>query len=203
VEIVTARLRLREFVPADWPAVLAYQSDPRYLRYYDWSERTEEAVRAFVARFISWQAQEPRLKFQLAITLPAEGRLIGNCGLRLESAGETEADLGYELAPGDWGQGYASEAAAAMLRVGFAELGLHRIWGACVAENTVSARVMEKLGMRHEGRLRQNRWMKGLWWDTLLYGILRPEWAAAQAAAQARGVEENDRPCATVSAISS
>jgi len=62
----TNRLVLREFVADDWHAVLAYQSDSRYLQYYPWTERTAQEVQAFVQRFISWQAEEPRIRFQLA-----------------------------------------------------------------------------------------------------------------------------------------
>ena len=174
--IETPRLRLREFVEADWAAVLAYQSDPRYLTYYPWTERTEAEVRAFVGRFIAWQAAEPRIKFQWAITLRDGGGLIGNCGLRLAEAGAPSADLGYELAPQHWGCGYAVEAARAMVSFGFETLALHRVWGECVPENRASQRVMEGLGMRREGRLRQTRWYKGRWWDTLVYGMLEDEW---------------------------
>jgi len=179
VELTTARLRLREFVAADWAAVLAYQSDGRYLRYYDWTERSEREVRSFVGQFLTWQKQVPRIKFQLAIVLPGEDRLIGNCGLRLEHAGSREADMGYEIAPNHWGQGYATEAARAMVRFGFGEVGLHRISAQCLAENAASRRVLEKLGLRCEGQLRENAWIKGRWRDTLLYGILEQEWAAA------------------------
>lgn len=188
MEIVTARLRLREFVADDWPAVLAYQSDPRYLRYYELTGQTEQGARDFVAMFLTQQQAQPRIKFQLAVTLKSTGELIGNCGVRLKSPGAREADIGYELNPEFWGRGYASEAAHAMVEYGFAELGVHRIWSWCIADNTASARVLEKLGMRQEGRLRENEYFKGRWWDTLVYGILEPEWRARQAQ------QGNDQP---------
>ena len=174
--VETPRLRLREFVEGDWPPVLAYQSDPRYLRFYAWTERTEADVRAFVERFVAWQAVEPRRKFQLAVTLRDRGRLVGSCGVRLAEAGARTGDLGYEISPEFWGHGYATEAARAMVGFGFEELGLHRVWGECVPENTASRRVMEKLGKRCEGRLRQTQRYKGRWWDTLVYGMLEDEW---------------------------
>jgi ribosomal-protein-alanine N-acetyltransferase len=174
----TNRLLLREFVASDWHAVLAYQSDPRYLRYYPWTERTAEEVQAFVQRFIGWQTEERRTRFQLAVVLRAEGRLIGTCGIRMEAADIRKADLGYEVAPLYWGQGYATEAARAMLGFGFEKLGLHRIWASCLAENVASVQVLEKLGMRCEGRLRDNHWMKGRWWDALVYGMIEDEWKA-------------------------
>jgi ribosomal-protein-alanine N-acetyltransferase len=174
--ITTKRLVLREFEEQDWSSVLAYQSDPRYLRYYDWSERTEKDVRAFVHMFIAQRETEPRTKFQLAITLASNGQLIGNCGIRKKTPDAQEADIGYELDPRYWGYGYATEAVRTMLAFGFRELALHRIWAWCIAENVASTHVLEKIGMRQEGHLRQNEWMQGRWWDTLLYAILEHEW---------------------------
>ncbi len=99
MEIRMERLLLREFSDQDWTAVLDYQKDPAYLRYYEWTDRTPAAVQDFVGMFTSQQRVEPRTKFQLAITLPSTGELIGNCGIRLASAGATEGDIGYELSP--------------------------------------------------------------------------------------------------------
>ena len=97
--ITTARLTLREFVADDWPAVLAYQADPRYLRYYAWTGRTPAAVQEFIGWFLADQQAAPRLCRQLAVTLTATGELIGNCGIRLKSADAIQGDIGYELAP--------------------------------------------------------------------------------------------------------
>src|SRR3990172_1464859 len=119
MQITREGLGLREFTEEDWPAVLAYQSDPRYLRFYAWERRTAEDVRAFVQMFIDQQREHPRRKYQLAITLRPGGQLIGNCGIRLKNAGTRDAEIGYELAPEQWEQGYASEAARALLRFGF------------------------------------------------------------------------------------
>lgn len=184
--LTTPRLVLREFVEEDWRAVLEYQSDPRYLRYYTWTVRTELDVRSFVQQFIDWQQEEPRWRYQLAIVLQAADRLIGNCGIRLAEAGAKEAELGFEISPAYWSHGYGTEAAQAVVRFGFEELGLHRVWGYCVADNVASWKVMEKLGMRCEGRLRENRWFKGRWWDTMVCAILEDEWRQSEAGAPYR-----------------
>ena len=178
MHIVTKRLVLRDYEADDWPAVLAYQNDKRYLRFYPWTERTEAEVRAFVQMFLDWQAELPRRKFQFAITLPSDGHLIGSCGIRCKNENDWEADIGYELAPQYWGQGFATEAAVAIVSFGFSELNLHRISSWCIAENTASARVLERLGMHPEGRLRENDYFKDRWWDILLYGLLENEWKA-------------------------
>ena len=100
MELSTGRLILREFVVEDWPAVLAYQSDPRYLRYTPWDGRSTADVQSFVQCFVDYQKQEPRAKVQLALTLASDGRLIGNCGIRKAAAESQEAEIGCELAPG-------------------------------------------------------------------------------------------------------
>jgi len=181
VEIKTDRLLLREFVEDDWRSVLPYHNNPRYLRFYPNEGENEAEARGFVQRFLDQQAEQPRQKFQLAITLPENGLLIGNVGLRRRGlgghqTGTPQGDIGYEVNPEYWGQDYATEAARAMLAFGFNEIELHRIWAQCNAENQVSRRVLEKLGMRLEGRLRQDDFFKGRWWDDLIYAILENEW---------------------------
>jgi RimJ/RimL family protein N-acetyltransferase len=176
MEIRTERLLLREFEDGDWPAVLAYHRDPRYQRFYELSDPSDEDARSFVRMFTGWRMEEPRCRFQLAVTLADTGELIGNVGVRKALPDSRVAETGYELNPAHWGRGYATEAARAMLAFGFGELGLHRIHAHCVAENLASSNVLEKLGMRREGLLRQHEWIKGRWWDVLLYGILVREW---------------------------
>jgi len=175
VILKTERLVLREFVPGDWRAVHAYQSDPRYQRYYPRRDRSEADTRAFVQRQVDRQSESPRYKFQMAIMLPHNDTLVGNCGVRLDEPGALVGDLGYELNPAHWGQGYATEAARAMLAFGFDTLGLHRVWAECVADNVASRRVLEKLGMILEGRLRENQYIDDRWHDTLIYAVLEQE----------------------------
>lgn len=180
MQLTTERLTLREYTLDDWPAVLAYQRDERYLRYYAWTDRTEADVREFVQMFIDWRTEEPRRRFQFAITLTGSRQLIGSAGLRRKPENEFEADVGYELAPEHWGNGYATEAASALLDFGFPQLNLHRISAGCIADNTASARVLERLGMTLEGRLRQSAHFRDRWWDALNYAILEDEWRSLE-----------------------
>jgi RimJ/RimL family protein N-acetyltransferase len=181
MELETERLILREYVADDWQAVLRYQADARYWRFYhDAGTRGSEAgARAFVQTFIAWQREQPRTRYQLAVTLRNGGRLVGSCGLRvrrLVDHGRADAgwegDIGYEIDPALWSRGYATEAARRIVAFAFAELGLHRVWSYCLAENVASARVLEKAGLRLEGRLRENEWFQERWWDSLVYGML-------------------------------
>lgn len=176
MKIETERLILRDFMEDDWRRVLEYQSAPLYLRYNKWTERTPEAVQEFVGWFLEQQAENPRIKFQLAVVLKANNLLIGNCGVRMDHVDDVEANIGYEYDPEYWNYGYATEAAHAMVDFGFRHFGVHRIWADLVADNIGSAHVLEKLGMQREGHLRDKAYFKGRWWDELIYAILADEW---------------------------
>jgi RimJ/RimL family protein N-acetyltransferase len=99
MELITERLILREFKEDDWPDILAYQADPLYLHFYDWTGRTPEAVQEFVRMHLDQQQEQPRTKFQFAVTLKSDHQLIGTCGIRMASADAHEGDIGYELSP--------------------------------------------------------------------------------------------------------
>ena len=83
-----------------------------------------------------------------------------------------EAEIGYEIAPDQWGRGYASEAVAVIVRFGIETLRVHRISAWLVADNVASARVLEKNGFQLEGRLRDKEMYKGRYWDVLMYAHL-------------------------------
>jgi ribosomal-protein-alanine N-acetyltransferase len=180
VILCTERLVLREFVADDWTATFAYQNDPRYLRFYERAGVTERQCQALVYQFILWQGEQPRSKTQLAITLAGTGQVIGNVGVRREAAADRVAEMGFELHPEHWRRGYASEAARAMVDWGFEDGGLERIHAHCISENTGSARVLERAGMRLEARLRDHQFFKDRFWDVSLYGILREQWESSR-----------------------
>ena len=142
-------------------------------------EETREALRV---QMNGRDADPPHYYF--AVTLRSTGTLIGVCALLIRYDELRHGELLYVLNRPYWGQGYATEAARALLGLGFSELDLHRIYATCRPANVASWRVMEKLGMRREGHLVQHRWMKGRWQDSLLYAILDHEWQALGRGAQ-------------------
>jgi RimJ/RimL family protein N-acetyltransferase len=176
MEILTPRLRLREFLPTDVNAVLRYQNDPEYLKFYEWESRTPLEVQEFIGLFIDWQQEEPRSRYQLAIVLRQSGKLIGNVGIRQMSVISSEAELGYELDPQYWGLGYASEATQAMIDFAFNTLGVLSISAIVIAENQRAQNVIERLGMRLIDRYHANQYFKGRWWDTLSYVLSESDW---------------------------
>jgi RimJ/RimL family protein N-acetyltransferase len=109
---------------------------------------------------------------RFAVTLRDNGQLCGGVGLRIEAAHQ-HAELGYWLGLPYWGHGYATEAARATVAYGFDTLGLHRIYASCFLHNQVSARVLEKIGMTYEGRLRGHicKWER--FYDLEMYGMVK------------------------------
>lgn len=174
--LTTDRLILRDFVPDDWREVHTYARDPAVVMYMPWGPNTEKDTKQFIRRALGYRNEDPRTHFELAIVLAEANRLIGGCGVRLTSPTSSVASMGYCLNRELWGQGYATEAARAVLAFGFEELRPHRVFATCDPDNIASARVLEKLGMKREGRLREDVWIRDRWRDSLVYAIIEREW---------------------------
>jgi [ribosomal protein S5]-alanine N-acetyltransferase len=114
-----------------------------------------------------------------AVVLRERGELCGACGLIINSR-DANAELGYWIGVPYWCQGYATEAAREVMRYGFEELGLHRIYAAHFRSNPASGRVLQKIGMSYEGTLREHHRKWGEYEDRVEYGLLAGEWRAAQ-----------------------
>ena len=114
--------------------------------------------------------------YNFAIALSAADELLGAISLGVD-AKYGKAELGYWIGQPYWGQGYCTEAAREVLRFGFSDLQLRRVYAFCFARNLASARVLQKIGMQHEGCLRQDvrRWEE--YEDLEIYAALREEWA--------------------------
>ena len=174
MEFHTQRLLIREFAPGDEADVHEYASDPEVVRFMPWGPNTMAQTREFHAKKLL-PHPDPRVEYELAIVLKSQRKLIGGVGMRIKNPAQREADIGYVLGRRYWNQGIITEAARAILEFGFSELGVHRIYATCDAQNLASARVMRKLGMQYEGRMRQNAFEKGRWRDTLLHAILETD----------------------------
>lgn len=87
-----------------------------------------------------------------------------------------EWEIGYEVHPNYWGNGYASEAVKLLLNHSFENLNAHKVVGFCNANNKRSVNLMERVGMKRDGVLREGRLWHKEWCDEFLYSILRREW---------------------------
>ncbi|MDJ0347563.1 GNAT family N-acetyltransferase [Streptomyces sp. H10-C2] len=169
----TSRLGLRRFTAADAPAFSAYRSDPAIARYQSWTapfplEAATERIRTY-----NDDPQQPGW-FQYAVELTADGCLIGDVGFHLHE-NLMQGDLGFTLAPGRHGHGYATEAVRAVLHNRFDD-GLHRVSAECDARNTRSRRLLERVGFQLEGQRPAFTWAHGEWSDQCLYGLLADQW---------------------------
>ena len=109
-----------------------------------------------------------------AITDGRSGRLMGSVGLDIDRLNHN-AEIIYWLGKEFWGLGYATEAAQAVVQYGFEKLRLHRIYARYLSRNTASGRVLEKLGMTHEGCLRGHLKKHGVYEDLNVMGIMKDE----------------------------
>jgi len=172
--LLTPRLRLRPFTMDDVADLARIINDREIaantltIPYpYD-----EEAGRAWIATHADGVERHSPVVY--AVTRRTDGALIGATGLALVPE-HRRAELGYWIARAAWGEGYATEAAAALLEYGFEKLGLERIHAAYFPRNPASGRVLEKLGMRHEGTLRSHLVKWGVPEDLSIHGIMREE----------------------------
>lgn len=179
IAIETPRLRLRQFQAADLPTFAAYRSDPETARYQYWeTPYTLEQAEQFLERMTHVTPGTPGEWLQLALTLRDGGEMVGDCAFCVPADDTRQAELGYTLAPAHRGRGYATEGARALLGYLFVTYQLHRVFSRCDAENTPSARVLERIGMRREAHFVENSWFKGRWGSEFTYAILRREWQA-------------------------
>jgi ribosomal-protein-alanine N-acetyltransferase len=173
----TERLILRPFREADYDDVHEYASDPRVTRFMTWGPNTPEISRKFLDIALAEQQVWPRAVVNMAAEVASERKMIGSVRFAVIDASTRTADFGYSLHRAYWNQGYATEAAGALVRHAFEVLGVRRVYATCDVRNTGSWRVMEKLGMRREARFHKDVRSRRGWRDTYLYAVLADEWA--------------------------
>lgn len=176
----TPRLILRPLALDDVDDVYAYASDPEVARYTTWEAHgSRDDSRAFVEAQV--KAYEDDQIAPWAMVLRETGRVVGTTGFVAWAPQHARAELGYAMGRSYWGRGLMTEAVRAVVACGFTQMGLNRIEARCIPENRASARVMEKVGMRYEGLLREVMYTKGRFVDLCLYAILRRDREAATA----------------------
>jgi len=173
--ITTTRLTLRAFSPDDAAKVMQLAGDR------DIADRTlniphpyeEGMAEAWIATH--QEALETGREMAFAVTRRTDGELLGAISL-LGIRERHQAGLGYWIGKPYWNQGFCTEAAGALASYAFTELALVRVHACHLSRNPASGRVMQKIGMQHEGCRRQHvvKWDQAE--DLELYGILRGEW---------------------------
>ncbi|WP_417708320.1 GNAT family N-acetyltransferase [Roseibium aggregatum] len=186
--VMTERLMLRPLEAGDAQALHAYQSLPETARYHFWEPRSLDEIRTKLTEWVEMCRLDGEGTLAFAIERREAPGLIGDASLRVTSVEALQGTIGFSLNPDYKGRGYATEAAAALLKIGFEDLSLHRIFACCDARNMGSWKVMERLGMRREAHFREHARFKGGWDEEFYYAILEDEWRN-----QVRGDRFGDR----------
>ncbi|GAA3097782.1 RimJ/RimL family protein N-acetyltransferase [Kribbella aluminosa] len=175
--IETDRLILRRYVETDYDDLLKLQSNPDVTRFLLYDVRTPEQVKeALTGRLADVPMDVDGQALTVAVILRDTGRHLGEVTLFLNSTEQRTGEIGYVFHPESHGHGYAAEASVELLRLGFEELGLHRIIARLDARNTGSVKLLQRLGLRQEAHFVQNEYLKGEWTDELVFAMLYTEW---------------------------
>jgi len=168
VKLKTNRLILRPIRLEDFSAIYNYHQDEEWGQYFN--PRTLDVVENLVCKWVtsSWDIS-PRF------TITLNSNIIGGTGLYIDVENNI-AEMGYSLAKEYWGKGYITEANSEVIRWGFEDLKLYKIFSTTITENIPSINVMKKLGMSQEALLKGHNLIRGNRKDEVLYSILKDNW---------------------------
>ena len=176
-ELAGPRVALRRFHPDDVAKFVAYRSSEQVARFQSWdAPYPREEGERFIQEIAKEHPDTAGEWFQFAVVLRSAGQLIGDCAALPHADDPRQCEIGFTISPEHQGHGYASEAVRLLLTYLFTARGKHRITACCDSRNTASIALLERLGLRREGHLRESAWAKGEWTDDLVYALLRDEW---------------------------
>jgi len=171
----TDRLILRQLTMEDIDFVYKHFHDSNVTQYLlDEPPVMDYAQAQAIIEFYS--APEVKLHNRWGIVRKADNRLIGTCGYHKWITAYFRAEIGYDLSPDCWGQRYMSEAIRAVIQNGFERMRLNRIDALVYINNDRSIKLLQKLGFKQEGLLRDYFYLNGIFYDHYLFSILRREW---------------------------
>jgi RimJ/RimL family protein N-acetyltransferase len=166
---------LRQLREEDADALFDVFSDPEVTRYWSSPPMTDRIeARALLAEIDTLREEGTLL--QWGIVEAGGGSVVGTATLAEINREHRRAELGFALRRGLWGRGLASEAVSLLLDQAFGAMGLHRIEADTDPGNQSAMRLLERLGFRREGYLPQRWFVGGQWHDTVLFGLLKPDW---------------------------
>ena len=176
-ELAGPRVTLRRFHPGDVTEFVAYRSCEQVARFQSWdAPYPRDEGERFIQQLAKEDPDTAGEWFQFAVALRPAGQLIGDCAAMPHADDPRQCEIGFTIAPEHQGHGYATEAVRLLLTYLFAARGKHRITAYCDSRNAASVALLERLGMRREGHLRESTWAKGEWTDDLVYALLHDEW---------------------------
>lgn len=171
----TDRLVMRPLTMEDIDFVFRHFRDPSVTQYL--MDEPPVADYAQAQEIISFYLEsEGKTHNRWGIVRKADSRLIGTCGYHKWMKAYFRAEIGYDLSPDCWGQGYMTEALRAVIRNGFYRMELNRIDALVYTGNHRSLQLLRKLGFKQEGLLRDYFFLDGKFYDHYLCALLRREW---------------------------
>jgi ribosomal-protein-alanine N-acetyltransferase len=165
--------RLREMTADDLDALHSLYGNSDVCRHLSFTPRTLSQCESIIGQAVADAGDDPRQVYMLAVASRETGELIGVA--RLGRGEWMSGQFGLAVRPDQQHHGVGLEALRLLLRLGFSELGLHRIWGARAPMNSASGRLMEAAGMKEDGRIRSHVLRHGIWSDSLTASILESE----------------------------
>ena len=181
--VTTERLVLRKFAENDFAAYASYRSRQDVYRYLYADPSTGEALEEKFAALLKAPFEQDGDTWRLAVIRKDDDILMGDIALKMASRQALQGEVGYVFNPAFAGKGYATEAVSAMIDIGFAAFGFHRIFARLDTRNNCSIGVVERLGLRREAHLVENDRFNGVWGSEYIYAVLATEWRARKAAA--------------------
>jgi len=169
------RIRLRGFRQDDIDDVYALYSDPAVTLFWSFPAWTQhQQAGDLLQHAINSRSADKILCW--AIADRGNDRLIGSLTLFNINRAQGRADIGYALHSRQWGKGYAKEALRPVLDYVFDTLKLRRVEADIDPRNTSSCKLVEGLGFRHEGLLRERWLVDDALQDSAIYGLLARDW---------------------------
>lgn len=174
-DLQTERLILRNMSEKDTPFIFQQFSDPQVTQYLmDEPPVAEmEEAQAIVDYYLHPEGKNHN---RWIILRKTDQRPIGTCGFHKWDQAHQRAEIGYDLAADCWGQGFMTEVLRAVIRNGFERMNLNRIDAIVYAGNPRSIGVLQKMGFKQEGILREYYYLNETFYDHLFLGLLRRDW---------------------------
>jgi [ribosomal protein S5]-alanine N-acetyltransferase len=170
--IETERLKLRKIEDDDWALYQILYSNEDILAHVGPSV-SEDVLKKYFS--VNKDDTKQNKQYTLIIEEKQSGVSVGSIGMYKIQHTFQRCEIGFMLLPDSWGKGYATEAAKAVVKYAFNELGLNRISAVSAITNIASHKVLEKVGFEREGCLRQNVILKDEYVDDYIFGMLKNE----------------------------
>lgn len=175
MQIVTDRLCIREITEEDYDFFAELEINESCLKYKSDIIPTKDWIYEKFNETLGDINKVPRVRYRLIISKLSTNEPVGRILFWRLDDSIKEWEIGWDVHPKFWGNGYASEAAMALLKFAFNESGVHRVQALCNDQNSSSEKVMIKIGMKKEGTRREVRLLNNCWYGSHIYSLLESE----------------------------